>query len=406
MPKTIRIAGINFNANFLKAYMKNIFGESFAHSSLSFEKVFTEGKDYAQQLATFISPENTEYADKLEKGNQEDLSLLKQRFEEIAFALQRFGVPKERIQLSETEFTPCIDDFTMYFKGAVRPYRNTQELKKAESDKKLTGAKYETETVLERVQLLFKLITEKIKADNTACELKKGNNTAFSYALSLPAIGVKEIIEINGMVNNESGIHKGFKSTDNDIIGAPFTPCPKELVPIKMQELVHKYNNEWAREIAPFIEGIHSTEQKNEHLRAVCEREAKYHIEFERIHPFEDGNGRTGRIILNANLIANELAPILITPEMHDMYIKCIDDNDYKTLGQYIFMLSSVCLTEMVAYYRKVKGIDPNEPRLIFKPITIPQSGRVQLDELQQLETPPEDEDIKIYNFKRSKTSV
>ncbi len=401
MAKTIRIAGINFNANFLKAYMKTIFGESFAHSSLSFEKVFTEGKEYAQKLTAFTSAEKTEYANKLEKGSQEDLALLKQRYEEIAYALQRFGVPKERYQISETEFTPCIDDFTIYFKGAVRPFRNTAEYKIAQENNELTGASYESETVLERVQLLFRLITEKIKADNTACELKKGNNEAFAYALSLPSIGVKEIIEINGMVNNESGIHRGFKSSDNDILGAPFTPCPKEMVPIKMQELVHKYNNEWAREIPPFIEGIHTTEEKNAHLKAICEREAKYHIEFERIHPFEDGNGRTGRIILNANLIANELAPILITPEMHDMYIKCIDDNDYKTLGQYIFMLSSVCLTEMVSYYRKVKGIDPNEPRLAFKPIQIPPAGKVQIEEPQKLDAPSDDSDVKIYKIKR-----
>ena len=46
MAKTIRIAGIDFNANFLNSYMKSIFGESFAHSSLSFEKVFKEGKKY------------------------------------------------------------------------------------------------------------------------------------------------------------------------------------------------------------------------------------------------------------------------------------------------------------------------------------------------------------------------
>ena len=50
MPKIIRIANVDFNANFFNSYMRNIFGESFAHSSLSFEKVFNEWKKYTQQL--------------------------------------------------------------------------------------------------------------------------------------------------------------------------------------------------------------------------------------------------------------------------------------------------------------------------------------------------------------------
>lgn len=404
MAKTVRIAGIDFNANFLNAYMKNIFGESFAHSSLSFEKVFSEGKEYGQQLITFMNDENTKYAKKLENGTQKDLELLKQRYQEIIYALKRYGVPETRIQISETEFTPCIEDFTKYFNGIVRPYRNTSEYKIAEENNELTGEEYEKETLLSRIQLIVHLVNEKIKADTTAYQLKKGNNEAFAYARSLPTITVKSIIEINAKVNNESGIHTGFKTSDNDILNAPFKPCPKELVPIKMQELMHKYNNEWAEEIPPFVEGIHSNEQKQAHLKAICEREAKFHIEFERIHPFEDGNGRTGRIILNAHLIANQLAPILITPEMHDVYIDCIDYNDYKRLGQYIFMLSSVCLTEMVSYYRRVRGINPDE-------LTLALPSKQKKKQPEQPEQPEQTEiieqcsvfedDVKIYQIKR-----
>lgn len=39
---------------------------------------------------------------------------------------------------------------------------------------------------------------------------------------------------------------------------------------------------------------------------------AKNHMDFERIHPFPDGNGRTGRIILNQQLINEGLLPIII----------------------------------------------------------------------------------------------
>ena len=361
MAKSIKIAGINFNANFLNSYMVTIFGESFAHSSLSFEKLFQESKEYEFLLTQFMSPENTKYAEKLENGSEEDLKLLKQRYSEIEYALNKFGIPDERIFHEKlNSYLPCVNDFAVYFPGAVRPYRNSIELQNAKDYNLLTNEQYETETLYERTQLLYKYIQEKLKADISAFELKKGNNQAFAYARSLENIGIPEIIEINKIVNNETGIHVGFKTSNNDIIGAPFTTCSKEQVPIRMQELLYKYNHEWAEDIPEFVEGISTQNAKNAYLKALCEREAKFHIEFEQIHPFEDGNGRTGRIILNSNLIKNEMAPILITPEMRDLYISCINNNDYKGLGQLIFMLSSVTLTEMVAHYRKARGINPN----------------------------------------------
>ena len=140
MAKTIRIAGIDFNANFLNAYMKTIFGESFAHSSLSFEKVFTESKQYEFLLQQFISKDNIKYAQKLGHGTQEELALLKQRYTEIEGALVHFGIPKERIVDEELDsILPCARDFARFYPGAVRPYRNSIELRNARENGLLTG---------------------------------------------------------------------------------------------------------------------------------------------------------------------------------------------------------------------------------------------------------------------------
>ena len=49
-------------------------------------------------------------------------------------------------------------------------------------------------------------------------------------------------------------------------------------------------------------------------LPMVAEQIKEHHITYERIHPFIDGNGRTGRIFLNWQRLRNGL-PILVIPE-------------------------------------------------------------------------------------------
>lgn len=226
---------------------------------------------------------------------------------------------------------------------------------------------YEEETLIDKTRELCQLVTNMSTADMKAKSTKKGFLAAFDYALVLDDITVKDIIRIDSMVNYNEGISEGYKKVDNCIFGAEFKPCSKELVPIKMQELVHKYNTEWALDIPAFDFDMdfNTAEEKENakeaYLRAFYEREAKFHIEFERIHPFEDGNGRTGRIITNAHLLHNHLAPVIITSSMKSIYLKCINDRDYQTLGNLFRMLASVTTSQLIAYYRKVKGISPDD---------------------------------------------
>ncbi len=50
------------------------------------------------------------------------------------------------------------------------------------------------------------------------------------------------------------------------------------------------------------------------------------HNQFENIHPFQDGNGRVGRILLNNILIKNKLPPVDITFEKRQEYYKALQE--------------------------------------------------------------------------------
>jgi len=87
---------------------------------------------------------------------------------------------------------------------------------------------------------------------------------------------------------NDRGV---YRSIPVRIVGAYTEPVQPYLIGEKMNELI--INNE--------------ERKKSMHI---IERIARFHLEFEGIHPFIDGNGRTGRLVLNLELIRNGYPPI------------------------------------------------------------------------------------------------
>ncbi len=66
---------------------------------------------------------------------------------------------------------------------------------------------------------------------------------------------------------------------------------------------------------------------------------ARLHDEFEKIHPFIDGNGRTGRPVLNLVLVRRGYPPVIIFKRQRDAYLATMqraDVGDYGSLGELI----------------------------------------------------------------------
>ena len=89
------------------------------------------------------------------------------------------------------------------------------------------------------------------------------------------------------------------------IMGAKHEPVQPYLIQPKMEQLLEAYKN--------------STEH-------IIPRLAQFHIEFEGIHPFIDGNGRTGRLLVNLELMKAGYPPIDIKFTDRIAYYNAFDE--------------------------------------------------------------------------------
>ena len=89
------------------------------------------------------------------------------------------------------------------------------------------------------------------------------------------------------------------------IMGAKHEPVQPYLIQPKMEQLLEDYRN------------------NTDHI---ISRLARFHIEFEGIHPFIDGNGRTGRLLVNLELMKAGFPPIDIKFTDRIAYYNAFDE--------------------------------------------------------------------------------
>ena len=119
-----------------------------------------------------------------------------------------------------------------------------------------------------------------------------------------------------------------YKKKKN-FVGNITTSLPKD-VPKDMKNLLNWYNS-----------------IKNKKLEDIIE----FHVRFERIHPFQDGNGRVGRMIMFRECLYNDIMPFFIEDRNKDFYIRGI--REYQTNNEKGYLINT-CLNSQDNYEKLV----------------------------------------------------
>lgn len=113
-----------------------------------------------------------------------------------------------------------------------------------------------------------------------------------------------------------------YKKLPNEVGGNE--TCPPKEVTAKMKEL---------------LLGYHNIEKKT------FEDIINFHYQFEIIHPFQDGNGRVGRLIMFKECLANNIVPFIIDEEIKLFYYRGLQE--WNNIREYLL---DTCFTAQDNY--------------------------------------------------------
>ncbi|OWY20468.1 Fic family protein [Sphingobacteriales bacterium UPWRP_1] len=113
---------------------------------------------------------------------------------------------------------------------------------------------------------------------------------------------------------------------------------------------------------------------------------AKFHHEFTAIHPFDDGNGRMARLLMNLILLQYGYPPVVIRQDKNsrNQYYAVLSRADAGDLSPFVEYLANLLLHSLQLYLRAAKGESIEEPDDFEKELALFKKEIIGLEKLEQ----------------------
>jgi Fic family protein len=150
----------------------------------------------------------------------------------------------------------------------------------------------------------------------------------FQYIADKKNLNEEFVLKLHSILMNAVKSDAGnYRSHGVRIMGVSVPTANYLKVPVLMQNLLEEINGKGS-DLINKISDIHSR--------------------FEQIHPFADGNGRVGRLLMTAMALKNNLAPVVILQEKRRLYITYL--NKAQTKGDISLFEDFVCEAILEGY--------------------------------------------------------
>lgn len=220
----------------------------------------------------------------------------------------------------------------IYHKTQIKLAYNTNRIEGSQLSEEQTRYIFETNTVF---------LEEGEKTANVDDIIETVNHfSCFDYMLDIAEEPLSEehikkfhyLLKINTSDSKKSWFRIGDYKLRPNIVGETETSLPFE-VPVDMKNIIESYRKKQNITINDIID---------------------FHFRFEQIHPFQDGNGRVGRLILFKECLANNIIPFIIEDEHKFFYYRGLAE--YPKVKGYLI---DTCLSAQDSYQKIIEYFFP-----------------------------------------------